>query len=479
MQSSKNQNESKRNQSQNKSNFNKSPSPKNNSQNQAERPRQSPQSARKNQRKNKTSKSERGNTVAEVTTAGHSPTSSNGLTIEEFLTRYPEVKRLSSRFGDDETTLPPTKSKKQKQHKSKKSKSVQESSGLQEKQRNAFTAFFSPPTSTPLIRNNPTTTPQPPPPTTKRTAPKITPRQRTTRPPKKKTRPQTVVTTSRPRVVEEEDFNDYEYQSLDYDYYYDQLVPEHERFFQLPKTPESDGSTDGDTGGGGGGKVEEENKAGFAVFTHFSENPSINGNQKSGNSKPRKGGRGKQGKEKKGAKPKVQTSSGFGGAAANEIARPSPKQALAAASGPSAGPFGYTEKGTFFIDSHYNGFPESIDLVYQGFVWAFTMNYPDQPSVLHGGVHTILLDKVKKETIPLAGDYIVRVTGRASPYNINRLTLYTKQGKKYGPWGDRHSEESVDFDVSAPAGHGLAFFSGTIDFGVPLRSVSFHWRPIQ
>ena len=82
---------------------------------------------------------------------------------------------------------------------------------------------------------------------------------------------------------------------------------------QLPKTPESDGSTDGDFEGGG--KVEEENKAGFAVFTHFSENPSINANQKSGNSKPRKGGgsnRGKQGKEKKGggAKPKVQTSSG-------------------------------------------------------------------------------------------------------------------------------------------------------------------------
>ena len=33
--------------------------------------------------------------------------------------------------------------------------------------------------------------------------------------------------------MEEEDFNDYEYQSLDYDYYYDQLVPEHERFFQV------------------------------------------------------------------------------------------------------------------------------------------------------------------------------------------------------------------------------------------------------
>ena len=97
---------------------------------QAERPRQSaqstrqsPQSTRKNQRKNKINKSDRcaennilnrllsrivtkkkltllldrENTVAEVTTAGHSPTSSNGLTIEEFLTRYPEVKRLSSR----------------------------------------------------------------------------------------------------------------------------------------------------------------------------------------------------------------------------------------------------------------------------------------------------------------------------------------------------------------------------------------------
>merc|ERR1712222_94261 len=33
--------------------------------------------------------------------ANHSPTSSSGRTIEEFLTRYPEVKRLSSRFGDD------------------------------------------------------------------------------------------------------------------------------------------------------------------------------------------------------------------------------------------------------------------------------------------------------------------------------------------------------------------------------------------
>ena len=68
----------------------------------------------------------------------------------------------------------------------------------------------------------------------------------------------------------------------------------------------------------------------------------------------------------------------MGGGQANTIAGPSPKEQLAAVGGPSSGPFGYTEKGTFFIDSHFTGFPESIDLVYQGFVWAFTMNYPDQ-----------------------------------------------------------------------------------------------------
>lgn len=47
--------------------------------------------------------------------------------------------------------------------------------------------------------------------------------------------------------------------------------------------------------------------------------------------------------------------------------------------------------------------------------------YPETGVQTHGGVHTILKDKVKKETIRLKkGDYIVRVTGRASPYNINR-----------------------------------------------------------
>merc|ERR1711963_715830 len=174
--------------------------------------------------------------------------------------------------------------------------------------------------------------------------------------------------------------------------------------------------------------------------------------------------------------PKVQSSSGSGGSKANSIVSNSGKHE---AGGPNqAGPFGYTDKGTFFEDSHFAGFPEKIEIIYQGFVWAMTMFYPDQDSLLHGGVHKILEDKIKRETVNLEGDYIVRVSGRASPYNINRLTFYTAKGKQFGPWGDRHSEDSVDFDVSAPPGQALAFFSGTIDFGVPLRSVSFHWRPI-
>ena len=96
---------------------------------------------------------------------------------------------------------------------------------------------------------------------------------------------------------------------------------------------------------------------------------------------------------------------------------------------------------------------------------------------MHGGVHTILKDKVKREKVILRDDAIVRVSGRASPYNINRLTFYTAKGKKYGPWGDRRSEDSQDFDVSAPEGHALAFISGTVNFGVSVRSLSFHWRP--
>ena len=244
---------------------------------------------------------------------------------------------------------------------------------------------------------------------------------------------------------------------MDYDYYYDQLVPEHERFFQLPRTEAA--------------TPAPENQAGFQVFTNFN----VNSRELVTTARPRPPQQKQKPHKKKlpDRKPKSQNNSGLGGSKANSIGPVSGKNTAS-----QAGPYGYTEKGTFFEDSHFTGFPERIEMVYQGFVWAMTMFYPGQDSVLHGGVHTILEDKVKRETVNLAGDYIVRVTGRASPYNINRLTFYTKNGNKFGPWGDRHSEDSVDWDVSAPPGHALAFLSGTIDFGVPLRSVSFHWRPL-
>ncbi|XP_040563675.1 uncharacterized protein [Lepeophtheirus salmonis] len=144
----------------------------------------------------------------------------------------------------------------------------------------------------------------------------------------------------------------------------------------------------------------------------------------------------------------------------------------------SVGPFGYTDKGEFFSDDTVTGFPQIIDLTYQGFVWAITLQYPEKEKKIHGGIHSILKDKVKQKKINMRDDYIIRVTGRASPYNINRLTLYTSKGKVYGPFGERQHKESVDFDESAPEGHALAYFSGTINLGVPLRSVGFHWRPI-
>jgi hypothetical protein len=271
-----------------------------------------------------------------------------------------------------------------------------------------------------------------------------------------------------------------EYDSpFDYDYYYDQLVPEHERFFQLPKTAADP-------------VVEEQQAAAvpvkqepFQVFTHFAIDnagpprlpnqptapPPAAPPQASEQERAQKSVQSSPAKQPKAAKaPKAPASS------PNSIG--SPAKGGAANTGNMAGPFGYTEKGTFFIDDQTTGFPEKMEMVYQGFVWAFDVFYPDQNKVRHGGVHRILEDKVKRETLDLRNDRIVRITGRASPYNINRLTFFTANGRQFGPWGDRHSDESEDFEVTAPAGHALAFFSGTIDFGVPLRSVSFHWRPL-
>jgi len=61
---------------------------------------------------------------------------------------------------------------------------------------------------------------------------------------------------------------------------------------------------------------------------------------------------------------------------------------------------------------------------------------------MHGGVHNVLKDKVKRDTVFLKDDYIVRIEGRASPFNINRMTFFTAKGKQFGPWGDRRSQVS-------------------------------------
>merc|ERR1711892_463467 len=102
----------------------------------------------KGKKGNKNFKSQSNNNEIEETasTEPHSPTSSSGLTIEEFLTRYPEVKRLSSRFNDDEnierpTTLKPRKHK----NKNKKKEKV-------EKPRSSFTAFVNTPTPQPFTK---------------------------------------------------------------------------------------------------------------------------------------------------------------------------------------------------------------------------------------------------------------------------------------------------------------------------------------
>jgi len=405
-----------------------------------------------------------------------------GLTIQEFLTRYPEVKRLSSRFNDDgkdiaggkpikSVTSKPRKQKEinNKHNKQFKKQQQQQQNQLQSQQKNIFfNQVNSNPTSSP---KRPIITPKqrkvnkpPKQPVTARTTTTRRTTRRTTRKPLPKkpqpTKPTTLVTQITNNHNDYDANYDYE-ANYDYDYYYDQLVPEHERFFQLPKLTSTTPSPDI------GGKKVTQNHS-FQFFSQLAADnrapkPTQPSKQKSHKSNKQKGGnRG----PKSQSSPKKQ----------NSIAPPAPKPGTH--SGPNSGPFGYVEKGTYFIDSESEGFPESMQIIYQGFIWAMEIKYPGQGDVNHGGVHTILEDKVKRETVNLRDDHIVRVTGRASPYNINRLTFYTAKGKQYGPWGDRRSKESVDFDVTAPPGHGLGFLSGTIDFGVPLRSVSFHWRPI-
>ena len=410
----------------------------------------------------------------------------SGLTIEEFLDRYPEVKRLSSRFneeGDDtaaepEERRPSPPEETTQQQLPRENRRPHHKNNRKNHNKNHRNKNFNagkPDEINPRQHQSDSPPPAPAPPPRPNSPPaenrhvpppqeKEVPRHQEKRTKKHKNKhnkgnPAKDNDSNNNNAISEYT-NEYDYygEYFDYDYYYDQLVPEHERFFQLPKIatedPESSSIADGAQDSG---KQEP-----FQVFTHFSidNKPPPPPPTRPPPPPPT---------------PPQHKKAHKGSSFKNSIAPSSNGKG----DGNMAGPFGYTDKGTFFIDDQISTFPERIQMVYQGFVWAFDVTYPDpDSSVSHGGIHRILEDKVKRETLNLSGDYIVRVTGRASPYNINRLTFYTANGKVYGPWGDRHSDESVDFDVRAPDGHALSYFSGTIDFGVPLRSVGFHWKKI-
>jgi hypothetical protein len=454
-----------------------------------------------------------------------------GISIEQFLKQFPEVRRISSRFGDDNNSSKErvvgnlviknkdkdnednnnSNNNQQQQQQSRPNKRKKNGRRRGNRKRPLKTATTQRPplpettrrlTLPPTTRPPPTTQP-PPPPTTRPTPPPTTTR-RPTPPP---TRPPPSPQPPAPPVYDDYDY-DSELSSDDYSYlyyneYYDELVPEHHRFKELA-AQESFSTTSTTT---------------TTTTPRPRRKPKSQRRKKKKNRNQQQQQQQQQQHQQQQEQQKNSNSNSFGNSFSffssqpNDFTRadpkpadvtgfpnfpntnvvhttelpkttlhtPAPKQRPVAVEGTAtqAGPFGYIEKGTFFDDSNVPGFPEMIEVIYQGFVWAMDIRYGKEGGrVQHGGVHTILKDKVKRDKVFLKDDYIVRVTGRASPYNINRLTFYTAKGKTFGPWGDRRSKESIDFDVAAPSGHALAFFSGTVDFGVPFRSISFHWRPI-
>lgn len=96
-------------------------------------------------------------------------------------------------------------------------------------------------------------------------------------------------------------------------------------------------------------------------------------------------------------------------------------------------------------------------------------SYPSMPQ--HGGksgaAATVMLD---------AGDSIVEVSGYTGTWFgwncVLQVTLKTKKGTTYGPYGTRaHATSQVPFSYVAPAGQALLAFSGTI-VNVPLADGS-------
>merc|ERR1712223_1016655 len=494
------------------------------------------------------------------TDSGETNKGGNTFTIEQFLQRYPEVKRLSSRFGDDKNVQnrivgagqknnennQKKNGRKGKKKNSRRNKNNRNKNKQQQSQRNQVrkqNAINRQPPSNPQKQNKIVATTARPIVTTRTTRRPIVTTTTTRRPivtttipivpatpaprniPRQQKKVQTPIQHPRgqqkpnqvdPNVnsVPDVDFPDDELSSVDYSYlyyqdYYEELVPVHHRFNQLARTTtttkapsrrpknqrknkkkKNKNKNKKNKGGRNGKRIQQQSNNGnnknkqpqSNSFSFFTLQPADGGNNKGANQGnfpnfPQSSNGGNNQNEIKPQKSKIvpsrkpvtqppkNTAPPNFKLKPSKVGEPKAKPVAIQSKNPmQSGPYGYVDKGTFFTDSHVKGFPEMIEVIYQGFVWALNMYYPDKQKEKHGGVHTILKDKVKRQKIFFKdGDYIVRVSGRASPYNINRLTFYTAKGKKYGPWGDRRSKDSIDFDVSAPPGHGLQYFSGTVD----------------
>ncbi len=171
---------------------------------------------------------------------------------------------------------------------------------------------------------------------------------------------------------EDEELSSDDYSYLYYQEYYDELVPEHHRFFDKNNKPRTTTTTTTP-------RPTQRRKP----KTQTRRKKKKNKNQQ----RPKQAQNQEQKQPKSfsffSSQPKDFAFNGNNGFPnfPNSIttttpkpkhkAKPKQKPVAIVGDGDKAGPFGYVEKGTFFEDSAVTGFPEMVEVIYQGFVWAF------------------------------------------------------------------------------------------------------------
>merc|ERR1719244_2373123 len=108
--------------------------------------------------------------------------------------------------------------------------------------------------------------------------------------------------------------------------------------------------------------VNKKNKEGFQVFTHFNQGQVSNKSQNKQKSSSSSAASSKPKKSSKPVNKKPKGGKQSNAVQANSISGSAGKHG--GSGGPQAGPYGYTEKGTFFIDEGFSGFPEKIEMIY-------------------------------------------------------------------------------------------------------------------